>query len=710
MTAASSHAHAGNLTHNFISNHHFSPKLEIACEPRCKLITENVASQCELKPDPEDPCCKTMVCPPATNNTNILQPSLPFDGCVFKGATYQKEERFFDGCEQQCQCMGWGDLVCLARCPPTTPGLGEDCYTLPDVTDSCCNFTVCDKPTLAVPDVERVPGLLQEKEMVLSPLTERAKQPRLIDVPEEVPGVVLGSFNEHHHGVQGEVWAANSTTIVIRHFSYDGEGPDVFFYAGSGESPRSIKSGSGDFQILPYPWKGEFPSDDDDVEVLGAFTNQSVLLRLPDSLPVSKLRWISVWCRLFGINFGDMVLKEAVSFEERLNQRENVPKPAPPSDEPDGFGCLLFGQRRDYGEEWYDSCDTYCVCQESGEVACLDIECPHEFGLDVIQPNCIDWDRHEDFIPVAPNCCPPVPTCRSDGSCAYKGSNFSNYDTIPMELSGCENRCYCEDTEVKCKDACYKLSDTAPSWTQCEGGCAAKLPRDDRPCCLEWRCGGPEQCPAPQLVTPIPIFPLRDVAAAPFNQTCIKVTFIIPESIAGQRGHYTIAYSSGFSGPQNPDNWPEVKIAQEGGAIPSTGQLFGKEVAGHALLCQLTPGIEYLLRPGVVVEDEEGDEVGTSRGIIVTAKIDFTEVVKPSQPVVVYVNMSLSTMDVTATSARIEWRHLEESEEKPFVDGVQLRRLTLSSEGAPISYVPEVGLDKPNTSASLKQIHFQPYV
>jgi len=44
---------------------------------------------------------------------------------------------------------------------------------------------------------------------------------------------------------------------------------------------------------------------------------------------------------------------------------------------------------------------------------------------------------------------------------------------------------------------------------------------------------------------------------------------------------------------------------------------------------------------------------------------------------------------VTATSARIEWRHLEESEEKPFVDGVQLRRLTLSSEGAPISYVPE---------------------
>ena len=28
------------------------------------------------------------------------------DGCVFKGESYAKGERFYDGCEQQCQCMG----------------------------------------------------------------------------------------------------------------------------------------------------------------------------------------------------------------------------------------------------------------------------------------------------------------------------------------------------------------------------------------------------------------------------------------------------------------------------------------------------------------------------------------------------------------------------------------------------------------------------
>jgi hypothetical protein len=40
---------------------------------------------------------------------------LPFDGCVFKNATYGQGERFYDGCEQQCQCVGFGDMVCLAR-------------------------------------------------------------------------------------------------------------------------------------------------------------------------------------------------------------------------------------------------------------------------------------------------------------------------------------------------------------------------------------------------------------------------------------------------------------------------------------------------------------------------------------------------------------------------------------------------------------------
>ena len=54
-----------------------SPTLEILCEARCKIITENVESPCRLVPDPEDSCCQAMLCPHRDSDTShILQPSL----------------------------------------------------------------------------------------------------------------------------------------------------------------------------------------------------------------------------------------------------------------------------------------------------------------------------------------------------------------------------------------------------------------------------------------------------------------------------------------------------------------------------------------------------------------------------------------------------------------------------------------------------------
>ena len=65
---------------------------------------------------------------------------------------------------------------------------------------------------------------------------------------------------------------------------------------------------------------------------------------------------------------------------------------------------------------------------------------------------------------------------------------FNNYDNIPMNLTGCEQRCYCEDGEVLCRDACYELADKPPNYLRCSSKVAAKIPKDDRPCCLVWGC------------------------------------------------------------------------------------------------------------------------------------------------------------------------------------------------------------------------------
>ena len=57
-----------------------------------------------------------------------------------------------------------------------------------------------------------------------------------------------------------------------------------------------------------------------------------------------------------------------------------------------------------------------------------------------------------------------------------------------MNLTGCEQRCYCEDGEVLCREACYELADKPPTYLRCSSKVAAKIPKDDRPCCLVWGC------------------------------------------------------------------------------------------------------------------------------------------------------------------------------------------------------------------------------
>lgn len=66
--------------------------------------------------------------------------------------------------------MGYGDIVCLSRCPPTAPAPGQNCITLPDASDPCCNITVCDKP---VPD----PDENVQKEAA----KDLSKQPRVFN-------------------------------------------------------------------------------------------------------------------------------------------------------------------------------------------------------------------------------------------------------------------------------------------------------------------------------------------------------------------------------------------------------------------------------------------------------------------------------------------------------------------------------------------------
>lgn len=54
-------------------------------------------------------------------------------------------------------------------------------------------------------------------------------------------GTLIGKLESHHHDASGEVYAVDESTLFIRHFTYDGTGPDAYFWAGN--SPRPDPSG-----------------------------------------------------------------------------------------------------------------------------------------------------------------------------------------------------------------------------------------------------------------------------------------------------------------------------------------------------------------------------------------------------------------------------------------------------------------------------------
>lgn len=125
--------------------------------------------------------------------------------------------------------------------------------------------------------------------------------------------IPLGSFVNYYHGIGGSAYAIDSNTILIKDFTYDGEGPDAFFWAGNSDKP-TIKATRKPFinVVLPYPFNGEHPTyTDRNIEILPQFTgSQDIVLKVPEPYSVEDLRWLSVWCRDYKINFGHITFPE----------------------------------------------------------------------------------------------------------------------------------------------------------------------------------------------------------------------------------------------------------------------------------------------------------------------------------------------------------------------------------------------------------------
>ena len=114
--------------------------------------------------------------------------------------------------------------------------------------------------------------------------------------------VKVGSLASYAKGVSGDVYKKEAKNmLVVNNFKYDGSAPDAFFIVGTSAKPSS------DGTILPYPFDGTFYQyNDKSAPKLVKADGKQVVLTLPSNLKISDVKWLAVWCRQFGLNFGDV--------------------------------------------------------------------------------------------------------------------------------------------------------------------------------------------------------------------------------------------------------------------------------------------------------------------------------------------------------------------------------------------------------------------
>ncbi|KAG6456793.1 hypothetical protein O3G_MSEX009951 [Manduca sexta] len=100
------------------------------------------------------------------------------------------------------------------------------------------------------------------------------------------------------HGVWSEpVVVVDAQTLLVPHFSYDGEAPDAKFWVGRGESPS--------------PQGIRIPDENGKETPLRKYDKKTIVLTLPGELTVFDIGHFGVWCEAFTVDFGHVPLPRA---------------------------------------------------------------------------------------------------------------------------------------------------------------------------------------------------------------------------------------------------------------------------------------------------------------------------------------------------------------------------------------------------------------
>ena len=96
------------------------------------------------------------------------------------------------------------------------------------------------------------------------------------------------------------------TTASVRSCSI--LGPDAFFWVGIEGNPKIVPT--DDKTLILDPKGTYFQYRDAKAPILGKYEGETVTLKMPANMKVGDLKWISVWCRKFSVDFGHVIIDE----------------------------------------------------------------------------------------------------------------------------------------------------------------------------------------------------------------------------------------------------------------------------------------------------------------------------------------------------------------------------------------------------------------
>ncbi|XP_071947176.1 protein Skeletor, isoforms B/C-like [Antedon mediterranea] len=105
-------------------------------------------------------------------------------------------------------------------------------------------------------------------------------------------GKEIGDFGQQStpsYDIQGTVYAINDNKLWLRGFTYNGNAPDAYFWAGTSTSPDDTGS--------------LIPDEIGRTATLRAYDNENFIISLPPGGDISELKWIAVWSQSQSMSF-----------------------------------------------------------------------------------------------------------------------------------------------------------------------------------------------------------------------------------------------------------------------------------------------------------------------------------------------------------------------------------------------------------------------